>query len=116
MQSVCSLCPREPRQEEMAFKEGRVIVTVSQGWDTCGRCQGGWGKARSSVPSDFKSLGVCPPTTTLWHPSSKALPSGVRALFLWQSPKPSNEKKVPVVQHIKEMLSFYVTKPSQTEG
>lgn len=82
MPSVCCLCPREPRQEETAFKEGWVTVTVSWGMGHPREMPGRGGKAKSSLPSDFKSLGVCPPTTPLWHPSSKALPNGARALFL----------------------------------
>lgn len=63
-----------------------------------------------------ESWKLSPPLTPLWHPHSKALPKKARALSLWQTPKLSIKKEMPIVQYIKEVPSFCVTKPTQTEG
>lgn len=111
MLGVCSLSPWKPEQEKTGFKAGRERVTLSQGWDISGSCQGGWGKARQSLPFDIPPPTPHPAPAT---PLCKALPTRARALSLWQLPKLSIKKEMPIVQYRKEMPSFCVTKPNQT--
>lgn len=103
MLSVWPLCPQKPE-----------IMPLSQAWVTSGSCPAGWGKERQSLPFDFKSLRGYPPQHLFGTRFLKPFQRGP-GHFPVATPHTEHQKEMPTVHYVKEMSSFYATKPNHVE-